>query len=567
MPDTNINLKAKDDASAALQSATEHLKELRVKIDDLRGKGDLSVLDTKNINAMTREAGALERGLGNVSTQARGAASALGGIVPVIDVMDIAGFAMDVGKAFVTLGQMGEESAQLDQKFQAVSGSAGAARNNFQAMDEAVGGWLTRDAKMETSIRIMSLGLADSAKEAGELARQAILLGDSTQTSEQRIESFTKMLATGQTRGLASFGISIIDVKDRVAELTAADETLSTTLATQQAIMEAAANRAQVLGDYMPVTATQEMANATADLKDSLGDIAAEPYIVSVKFLTEGLENLQSLLNRTSNDPAQQLQGIDKQIENAKKELEGRKAATGMGILGGLFNQKASDEELAKYQEIIDGLVAKQQYLKGVTSESGDAGVAGLDRQSASAVLLKDNLQAVEDQYLALEEATKGEPVAEKPEDAKTTKVDAAGLVKNLQKGLFAPEVIGAIDVDKLASEPGMAGLARKSFEAFSIALQANKGKTNVADMLLGMEANEKGVTPADTAAAKAVNTLAAAIEAQVVGKDFVGKMIGYGETVWGYAEQGMINKAKGSTAFQAAIDAMVAASIAGALQ
>jgi hypothetical protein len=628
MPDTNINLKAKDDASLALQGATDRLKALRSEIDGLRGKGDLSALDVKNINAMTAEANRLERGLNGVSTglngvsnQARGTASALGGIVPVIDVMDFVGFAGDVGQAFIALGQMGEESAQLEAKFTSLAGSTSEARNRFTAMDEAVGNWLTRDAKMETSMRIMSLGLADSAAGAGELARTAITLGDSTQSAEQRIQSFTQMLATGQTRGLATFGISIIAVKDRVKELQAADESLSTAMATQQAISEAAAVRMQELGDYMPITATEQMANTTADLKDSLGDLVAEPYIVSVKFLTTGIENLQSLLNRTSNDPNQKLSGLDKQIANAKAELEGYKAQTGQGILGGLFNQKVSPEEIAKMQGYIDELVAKQQYLAGVTATTGDAGVANLERQKTAAAQLKDGLQAAEDQYLALEEAGKtkeGEteekvdPVqarleklraaaeatrvneeamrlfrletekatgavsalsdattpktGAKPEDSKT-KVDAAGLVKDLQKGLFAPEVIGAIDVDKLAAEPGMAGLARKSFEAFSKAMEANKGNTNVADMLLSMQANDKGVTPADTAAAKAINTLSSAIGVQVKGKDFAGTMIGYGETVWGYTETGMIQKAQKSTAFQQAINAMVAAAIAGALQ
>ena len=67
---------------------------------------------------------------------------------------------------------------------------------------------------------------------------------------------------------------------------------------------------------------------------------------------------------------------------------------------------------------------------------------------------------------------------------------------------------------------------------------------------LIGFQKDDKGVSPADTAAEKAVSTLAAAIGAQVTGKDFVGKMIGYGETIWGYTEEGMINKAKASTAF-----------------
>lgn len=553
-------------------------------------------------------------GLGNTATIAKGT---LAGMLSANVIAQIGNLGLKAIEGAIALGQMGEASAQLDSKFQAVSGSASTARERFSEMDAAVGNWLTRDAKMETSIRIMSLGLADSATAAGELARTAILLGDSTQTAEQRIDSFTQMLATGQTRGLASFGISVIAVKDRVAELTAADETLTTQMATQQAVMEAATERAQLLGDYLPITQTQQMANAVADMKDSLGDLVAQPYIISVKFLTEGVENIISLLNRTSNDAGQQLTGMEQQLKNAKEELAAMQQTTGKGILGGLLNQKYSPEQIAAAQKDIDDLTAKIAYMATTQTASGDVGVAALDKQSNAAILLKDNLQAVEDKLLAIEEKTKPTATDVTLEPGKT-KVDAAKLISDLQNGLFSPEVISGLDVNTMASAPGMAGLARKSVEAFSLALNAATG-TNMAiidallnikaddkgistastatsdamgklatqaqesftkaisaqpgasgivvDTLLGFKVDEKGERPADKAVTKAMNQFASAVGATVKGEDFAGKMIGYGETVWGYTEEGMINKAKSSGAFQAAIDAMVAAAIAGALQ
>jgi hypothetical protein len=141
-------------------------------------------------------------------------------------------------------------------------------------------------------------------------------------------------------------------------------------------------------------------------------------------------------------------------------------------------------------------------------------------------------------------------------------------IIEDFQRGIFSPEVIGAIDVDKLASEAGMASLAEKSQAAFAKAIADKAGTgTDVVDSILGFKKNDKGVSAADTAAEKSMSQLASAVGAQVTGKDFVGKMIGYGETIWGYTEEGMLNKAKASTAFAAAIDAMVAASIAAALQ
>ena len=144
----------------------------------------------------------------------------------------------------------------------------------------------------------------------------------------------------------------------------------------------------------------------------------------------------------------------------------------------------------------------------------------------------------------------------------------AKKIIEDFQKGIFSPEVIGAIDVDKFASEAGMAALAEKSQAAFSKAIADKSGAgTDVVDSILGFKKNDKGVSAADTAAEKSMNELAKSIGVQVTGKDFVGKMIGYGETIWGYTEDGMISKAKSSTAFAAAIDAMVAASIAAALR
>ena len=140
-------------------------------------------------------------------------------------------------------------------------------------------------------------------------------------------------------------------------------------------------------------------------------------------------------------------------------------------------------------------------------------------------------------------------------------------IIEDFQNGIFSADVIGAIDVDALAGQAGMAALAAKSQEAFAQAIANKAGtSTSVVDTLLGFKADDKGVKPSDTAAENAMAALASSVEAQVKGKDFAGKMIGYGETIWGYTEAGMIGKAKTSTAFQAAIDAMVNAAIAAAL-
>ena len=146
-------------------------------------------------------------------------------------------------------------------------------------------------------------------------------------------------------------------------------------------------------------------------------------------------------------------------------------------------------------------------------------------------------------------------------------KEKARKIVEDFQNNIFSADVIGAIDVDALAKQAGMAAFADKTREAFVQSIANNAGtSTSVVDTLLGFKADDKGNMPGDAAAQNAMNALASSVGAQVKGKDFAGKMIGYGETIWGYTEAGMIGKAKTSTAFQAAIDAMVNAAIAAAL-
>ena len=52
-------------------------------------------------------------------------------------------------------------------------------------------------------------------------------------------------------------------------------------------------------------------------------------------------------------------------------------------------------------------------------------------------------------------------------------------IVEDFQRGIFSPEVIGAIDVDALAREAGMASLAEKSQAAFSKAIAEKAGTSH----------------------------------------------------------------------------------------
>ena len=136
----------------------------------------------------------------------------------------------------------------------------------------------------------------------------------------------------------------------------------------------------QQLGDFMPITETEQMANTAADFKDTLGDLVRQPYIVSVSFLTEGLKNLEAAINVGSDDPEKQLSGINRQLQEATESLKKMQEASGKGLLGGgsvidsLTGKSFNANQVAAQQKIVDDLIAQQQYLKGVTSDTGDVG-------------------------------------------------------------------------------------------------------------------------------------------------------------------------------------------------
>lgn len=523
MAKVGIDFEGKDNVSPALKTVTARLHELNTAMAETKAKGgEMTALDARNFNKMTSEANALKRALGDVNTElgdaggqgTTGKLAKLGNLAATAaGALGLGALVVTAGKALITLGQMGEESAQMEQRFVALVGGERQATDQMNAFNEAVGNWLTRDEKMAASTRIMTLGLADSATEAANLAKVAITLGDNTQSASDRIDKFTQMLTTGTTKGLTDFGISVIDVRERIKELTAADESLTTAQATQMAIMEAATAKMQLMGDTMPVTRTQEMENAVADLKDSLADLTAEPYVITVQYITQGIQNLQGMLNTTSNDPTQQLAGYQQKLANAKKELEAAQSKTGSGILGGMFNQQSSPEELAEYQKIVDDLQAKVDRLKTATAESSDGGLAVATRQ-------------LDAQKQAADEA---ERLAQALED----QVGATTQLSELQAA-------GPEDVAKKIGT-----------------------SSDVADALLGNKADSKGRKPSESAAENAINALASAIGKAVKGKDFVGQMIGYGETIFGFVEDGMVTQAKQSGALAAAIDALVLSSLA----
>lgn len=148
------------------------------------------------------------------------------------------------------------------------------------------------------------------------------------------------------------------------------------------------------------------------------------------------------------------------------------------------------------------------------------------------------------------------------------TQEDARRISEDFQRGIFSEGVMSLINVDALVNEAQMAALAEKSQAAFvdAIAKKAGVGNNVVGAMfgLSGGTTGAGGASPAQKSVEAAMTQVAGVLGDTVAGKDFAGRIIGYGENIWGYFEQGITDKAKSSTVLARAIADMVTAAIAG---
>jgi hypothetical protein len=161
--------------------------------------------------------------------------------------------------------------------------------------------------------------------------------------------------------------------------------------------------------------------------------------------------------------------------------------------------------------------------------------------------------------------------------DPSEVQAKAQETVTAFAQGFRTPEVRKLINEAMLVDQVQQAEAAKASLDSWGKEIAKEAGVnvnlkssgTAMFDATFGSitAKNNKGTSPVDTSAEKTVSAFAGAVGSQVKVEGFVTKMGGYGETIWGYTEAGMIKKAKASVAFQAAIDAMVASAIAGALQ
>lgn len=197
--------------------------------------------------------------------------------------------------------------------------------------------------------------------------------------------------------------------------------------------------------------------------------------------------------------------------------------------------------------------------FKGYLAQGMNASVGLLDLRQD--IFKPGNNGAFENIYRALDVAKLGDA---SPWAAQLglTQEQARKIGADFQRGIFSDQVMGLVDVGQLVNEAKLAELAEQTQTKFAQQIAAKAGvKTNLVSNLFGY--GSTGANGAQTGAvaeqqvANAMSQVAVTLGTTIKGKDFAGQIIGYGPTIWGYFETGIVDAAKQSNALREAFEVM----------
>jgi hypothetical protein len=202
-----------------------------------------------------------------------------------------------LGKMAIGMDDARQKAANMRRELTAYAGSAAEAEAATQALIRATDGGLSRlDATAQAS-RLLSMGLADTATEAGQLARMAVMLGDKTMNVQQRMESFNAMLANQSIERLDTFGISSGRARQRIEELQAAMPGLSREQAFVNTVLEIGADKLRDVEaeGVTAATSMEKLGAAVADLRAAAADKIHVQVVVET--ITKGVRGLTDVIN------------------------------------------------------------------------------------------------------------------------------------------------------------------------------------------------------------------------------------------------------------------------------
>lgn len=174
----------------------------------------------------------------------------------------------------VALNNQREIAANVRRELTAYAGSSTTAAAATRALLQATEGGVTQLQAMSSASKLLSMGLADSAEDVGQLARMAVMLGDKTMTAQQRMESFNLMLANQSIERLDTFGIASGRARQKIDELMASTAGLSREQAFVNTVLEMGAEKLDALEreGVEATTSVDKLTSAWGDLRQAAAD-------------------------------------------------------------------------------------------------------------------------------------------------------------------------------------------------------------------------------------------------------------------------------------------------------
>ena len=248
----------------------------------------------KGTKDATKDLGALEDQAGKTTNKTGGMSVSLGDLAIAAGV---AGAALYAAKKAFDLGAEGAQILRTRDVFDRLSESIGETADVMMGkLRDATMGMVSDTDLMQSSARLVSMGLASTADEAAKLSEIAVTLGAAMgKQATPAMEEFALMLANQSTLRLDTFGISAGKVKERIIELTDTIPGMTRETAFMQATMEQAEISMANLGDAIK---PDEYAQATAEvenLKDEFKMLTSKALNPAVKAMGSFLREAREL--------------------------------------------------------------------------------------------------------------------------------------------------------------------------------------------------------------------------------------------------------------------------------
>lgn len=232
---------------------------------------------------LTSPAGRATRSLGGLGT----AAKIAGGLITIA-------FAKRAVSAAADVAKLGAQSLMARDRLVAFAGGSARASAMMDALVDSSDGTIDRLTAAEHAARLLQMGMVDTADEMRLTGAIVGKLGAQTLTLEQRMQTFTMLLANQSVRRLDTFGLSVEDVTARQKELEA--QGYSTSDAFKTAVFEEAEVALETLGDTSQSAATKiaRLEAAIVNAKTGFAEliVGAVESGVSVEALAQRIEGL-----------------------------------------------------------------------------------------------------------------------------------------------------------------------------------------------------------------------------------------------------------------------------------